>query len=164
MPKSPPEPAEPQASNVPVPSAPAPETVIDQLRADLSAIEKMAAEDAQRAATETGQLRDELSSVKEQLSKEAAQRQDAERARDELAKKLADAREELARTQAEQERAEQRGVPAQQAPLPSTRVVRACSSLVTVIDGMRREFAPGSEFAISAEELSQLPAESWEEI
>lgn len=160
-----PEPAAPEAPSDSVSSeAPSPEAVIAQLRAEL-------AEDAQRAAKELERLRAELAETKASVDAVASERDQAARARDELASKLADARDEAASARAELAQIrDQQTAAAVRAALQSrftaarARTVRACSSVVIAVDGARREIEPGAEFTLSDEELSQLPAEAWEEI
>lgn len=159
----PPEAPTASADPVSAPTASSAESLVAQLRDELVSLEKMAAEDAARAAAEIQRLNAELGA--------------AAKGRDELAAKLADARETIARKHDELEqlskratRAEAELAAAQKEPEPTTpsmsrRVrVRALGSLVIAIDGSRREVAPGEEVALDAGELAQLPPDSFEEI
>lgn len=135
------------------------ELLVAQLRDELASLEKMAAEDATRAANEIKRLGDELEA--------------AAQGRDELASKLADARETIARqrdeleqlaTRAEEELAAARKTPEPPAMPSGARRVRALGSLVVAIDGSRREIGPGDEVTLEAADLAQLPHDSFEEI
>ena len=158
---APPE-AAPASADPPVaPPSSGQEQLVAKLSDELASLEKMAAEDATRAANEIKRLGDELEA--------------AAKGRDELASKLADARETIARqrdeleqlaNQAEEELAASRKAPEPPAtPSGARRVrVRALGSLVIAIDGSRREIGPGDEVTLEAADLAQLPHDSFEEI
>jgi hypothetical protein len=156
-PEAPPASADPPSA----PPSSGAEQLVAQLRDELASLEKLATEEAARAAAEIQRLGAELDA--------------AAKGRDELASRLADARDIIARQHGELEqlarRAEAELAAAKQEPEPPTppppppgRHVRALGSLVLAIDGSRREIRPGEELTLTVGDLEQLPQDSFEEI
>lgn len=154
-PEAPPASADPPSA----PPSSGAEQLVAQLRDELASLEKLATEEAARAAAEIQRLGAELDA--------------AAKGRDELASRLADARDIIARQhgeleqlarRAEAELAAEKQEPEPPAPPPPGRRVRALGSLVLAIDGSRREIRPGEELTLTVGDLEQLPQDSFEEI